>query len=164
MSITEYQEQLYNSIRKMLEKIKNQISYIIHNITDVRVISQVVFGILVLLVSWSCVKAIQTNAELQNKIAKMTQENEVYKLKNENQKLKNTYLETDQFLELAARRQLGKAAPGEKSLIVPANVAMAHTIEFKPTDKKTAKKGDIQQPFYEQNLKAWRNFFFRSNN
>ena len=148
----------------MLTKIKNQIRYIVHNITDVRVVGQLAFGILVLLVSWSCVKAIQTNADLQSQIAKLEQENQNFNLENENQKLKNTYLETDQFLELAARRQLGKAAAGEKSLIVPTSVATAHSIEVQVANKKVNAKTDAGQPFYEQNLEAWRNFFFRSNN
>ncbi len=148
----------------MFEKIKNQTNYIIHNITDVRVIGQVAFGILVLLVSWSCVKAIQTNADLQNQISKLQQENEVSKLQNENQKLKNTYLQTDQFLEIEARRQLGKAAPGEKALIVPTSVALAHSIDWQPASAKTKPKTETQQPGYEQNLEAWRNFFFRTDN
>ena len=144
----------------MIEKIKNQISYIIHNITDIRVLGQVIFGVLILLVSWSCVKAIQTNADLQKQISKLDQQNQVYKLENENQKLKNQYLDTNQFLELAARRQFGKAAPGEKVLNVPKSVALARTIEIKDVPKDKQPKPQVHQPFYEENLQAWRDFFF----
>lgn len=146
----------------MIEKIKTQTSYILHNITDIRVLGQVIFGILILLVSWSCVKAIQTNADLQKQISKIDQQNQVYKLENENQKLKNQYLDTNEFLELAARRQFGKAASGEKVLNVPKAVALAHSIEIK---EETKKQTDTQshQPFYEQNLQAWRDFFFHRN-
>lgn len=148
----------------MLEKIKSYLSYVAHNITDVRVLGQVVFAVLILLVSWSCVDAIQTNAGLQKDIAKLQQQNEVFKLENENQKLKNQYLDTNQFLELAARRQFGKAAPGEKVLSVPKSVALAHTTDIADAAKKQIAKNQAHQPFYEQNLEAWRNFFFHSDN
>ncbi len=148
----------------MIEKIKNYSNYIVRNITDIRVLGQVVFGILVLLVSWSCVKAIGTNADLQKQISKLDQENAVRKLENDNQELKNQYLNTDQFLELAARRQFGKAAPGEKVAIVPKSVALAHTIESAKKDAKKKTTTTAKQPFYEENLTAWRDFFFHRNN
>lgn len=144
----------------MLTKIKNYTSYVIHNITDLRVLGQIVFGILALLVSWSCVQAIQTNADLQKQISKIEQENDVHQLANENLKLKTQFLNTDRYLELAARRQFGKAAAGEKVLIVPKNVAIAHTIDIQAVQKKVVPKTEPHQPFYEHNLEAWRNFFF----
>lgn len=148
----------------MYEKIKSNINYIVQNITDIRVLGQVVFGLLILLVSWSCVKAIQTNAELQKQIAVLEQQNEVKQLEAQNLELKNAYFNTDQYLELAARRQFGKAAPGEKVLIVPKSVALSHTVELPTTSVKTKATGEVHQPFYEENLEAWRNFFFHRNN
>jgi cell division protein FtsB len=154
----------YNKGVKMIEKIKNYILYIVRNITDLRVLGQVIFGILILLVSWSCVKAIGTNADLQKQIAKLQQENEVFELETQNLKLKNQYLETNQFLEIAARRQFGKGAPGEKALTVPKSVAIAHSIDVPAEKTKERTKTEVQQPKYEENLEAWRNFFFHSNN
>lgn len=148
----------------MYEKIKNQINYIVQNITDMRVLGQLVFGLLILLVSWSCVKAIQTNADLQKQISALEQQNEVKKLETQNLELKNRYLNTDQYLEISARRQFGKAAPGEKVLIVPKSVALARTVELPKEAIKTKTVGAVSQPFYEENLEAWRNFFFRRNN
>ena len=147
----------------MYEKIKSQINFIVHNITDIRVLGQVVFGLLILLVSWSCVKAIQTNADLQKQIAILEQQNDVKELEKQNLELKNQYFTTDQYLELAARRQFGKAAPGEKVLIVPKSVALSSTVELPKTAAKTKVEGEVRQPFYEENLEAWRNFFFRRN-
>jgi cell division protein FtsB len=148
----------------MIEKIKSKVNYVAQNITDIRVLGQVIFGILVLLVSWSCVKTIQTNANLQKHIARMEQEVEVQKLQNENLKLKNKFLETDEFLELAARRQFGKAVPGEKLITVPKNVALARTVDLTKDKKKKTAKAEASQPTYERNLEAWRNFFFHTNN
>lgn len=148
----------------MYEKIKNKINYVVQNITDMRVLGQLVFGFLILLVSWSCVKAIQTNADLQKQIAALEQQNEVKKLETQNLELKNRYLTTDQYLELSARRQFGKAAPGEVVLTVPKSVALAHTVDLTKEVEKAKAAKEVNQPFYEQNLEAWRNFFFRRNN
>lgn len=148
----------------MIEKIKSSVLYIAQNITDVRVLGQVVFGFLVLLVSWSCVKAIQTNANLQKQIATMEQKVQVQKLETQNLELKNKYLETDQFLEISARRQFGKARPGETVWIVPKTVAQAHSVELAAQTKNNELTIETEQPFYEKNLTAWRNFFFHRNN
>lgn len=143
----------------MLTKIKNYSLYLFHNLTDIRVIGQIIFAGLVLIVSWSCVGAIQTNADLQKQIAQLQQKNELQKLQNENLQLSTAFLNTDQYLELSARRQFGKAAPGEKVIIVPKNVALAHSIDT--TVHVNTKPADApHQPFYEYNLEAWRDFFF----
>lgn len=145
----------------MLEKIKTNLKVFIKNLSDLRFLGQVVFVVIILLVSWSGIKAIQTNYELQRKIARMQQEIEVKKLENENLGLENQYLETDTFLELAARRQFGKAAPGEKVYIVPKSVALAHTVESQ--NQTTTDEQKAEKPKYQQNLEDWVNFFFRKS-
>ncbi len=144
----------------MYEIVKTKILDFIKSLSDLRTLGQVFFVIIVLLISWSGVKAIQTNYELQKKIVRLQQEVEIQKLENENLKLSNQYLETDQFLELAARRQFGKGAPGEKLLVVPKSTAMkfvTKSAKNKEEDKK------ISQPAYQKNLEAWINFFFRKS-
>lgn len=147
----------------MFDKIKNS-PYIEYakELRDVRVLGLLVFVIIILLVSWSGIKSIQTNYELQQKIAQLEQEVDVKELENANAALRNQYLETDQFLELAARRQFGKAAPGEKLIIVPKEVALANSIPTeaseKPKPKPQAKKSE-----YQRNFEAWMQFFFRNN-
>jgi cell division protein FtsB len=131
-------------------------------LTDVRVLGMVVFAIIVLLVSWSGVRAIQTNYKLERQIAQLRQENEIQELKNDNQRLKNEYYKTPQYLELAARQNFGLAAPGEKELIVPKNVALAQVQGVKAT--KTSAPADVSEakkklPFYQRNVQAWINFF-----
>jgi cell division protein FtsL len=125
---------------------------------DVRFAGQVLFAIIVLLISWSGVKAIETNYQLQRQIAKMQQQTDVQKLQTENLKLKNEYFKTNQYLELSARQNFGLAKPGEKELIVPENVAMAHTVAPLPHATE-AKKQVTKQPFYERNYQAWLDFF-----
>lgn len=147
----------------MLEKTKTYTKYAAQNVTDIRVLGQVIFGVIVLMISWSCVQAIQTNAELQKQITQLNQQNDVRKLENENLKLQNEYLNTPQFLEIAARREFGKAAPGEKVFVVSKTVAMAKTVNLPTQTKQQKFQTQAHQPSYEQNLEAWRNFFFHSD-
>ncbi len=93
----------------------------------------------------------------------MQQKNDVQTLANNNLKLKNQYLNTNEYLELAARRHFNKAAPGEKLVIVPKEVALAHTVDVprppsaKETITETAKaNGSAAQ----RNFNAWIDFLF----
>ena len=151
----------------MLDKIKNlpknardnpRVGRLANQAKDIRVIGFVAFAVLVLLVTWSTVTVIETNYDLQKKVSTLEQQNQVSQLENNNLKLENQYYNTDQYLELTARRQFGKAAPGEKLLIVPKNVALAHTVDLPKAADKTKQPSD--KPFYQQNFEAWLDFFF----
>jgi cell division protein FtsB len=138
---------------KHLEKLKP--------FMDVRILGLILFGVIVLLVSWSSLKVLQNNYELEKELSQLKQRTDVQQLQNENLKLKNTYLETDQFLELTARRQFGKAAPGETVYLVPASVALSKTIEI-PKEQQTAVEAPASsKPQYRQNWDDWTNFLLR---
>ena len=151
----------------MFEKIKHLAKHpYVKLVSDSRSLGLIAFGVVALLVTWSGMKAVQTNYELQKQIARQQQLNKVSQLENDNQKLKNEYYKSDEFLELAARRQFGKAAPGETLYIVPKSVALAHTKDLsKETSKKTNSKSDSKavshKPTYQKNFEAWVNFFLR---
>ena len=146
----------------MLNKIKNFVINFAKRLTDVRYLGQVIFVIVLLLVSWSTTKAIQTNYELQKNVAEKQKQNELQKLRNENLKLKNEYLQTDEYLELTARKQLGLAAPGEKLVIIPKETALKYTVEssFK-NEEEIIQQTEDNKPGYKKNLDAWGRFFFR---
>lgn len=144
----------------MLDKIKNQLSEYFRSLSDIRILGQTLFVIIMLLVSWSSVKAIQKNYLLQKQISRLEQEVEIAQLENDNQKLNNLYLETDQFVELSARRQFGLGAPGEKLLVVPKEVAMKNSINVKG-DQDQVK--NVEKPRYQKNIEAWISFFFRDS-
>lgn len=148
----------------MQEKIKEYLKHpAAQNLNDTRVLGLIAFGAIALLVTWSGVKSIQTNYELQKQISELTQQNSVKKLGNTNLQLKNEYLKTDQYLELSARQKFGKAAPGETVYIVPKEVALANSVEVeKKTDVKTEK--EAAKPGYQKNLEAWGDFFFGKKN
>lgn len=144
----------------MQEKIKIKLSEYFKSLSDIRILGQTFFVILMLLVSWSSVKAIQKNYLLQKQISRLEQEVEIAQLENDNQKLNNLYLETDQFVELSARRQFGLGAPGEKLVVVPKEVAMRNSAKVK-SDQDAAKK--VEKPKYQKNIEAWVSFFFRDS-
>jgi cell division protein FtsB len=142
----------------MLEKIKSlQTHKITKSLGDVRTIGLIAFAVIALLVTWSGIKVVQTNYDLQKQISTMQQQNEVRQLQNDNMALSNEYYNTDQYLELAARRHFNKAAPGEQLLVVPKSVAMAHTSDI-PLPASTQAGDSADGPWYEKNFNAWLNF------
>jgi cell division protein FtsB len=145
----------------MIEKIKTFVKHpYIQELRDVRVLGLLIFGIIVLMVSWSGVRVIERNYRLQQQIARQEEQTKLYELENANKKLENEYYNTDQYLELQARKQFGKAAPGETVLLVPEHVAMSHTVDSERA-KKEAQKEKPNKPFYQKNFEAWMSFFFR---
>lgn len=146
----------------MIQKAIQSVLHFIRRLGDMRFLGQVIFVVIVLLVSWSTAKAIQQNYDVQKQVAAKQKENNVQKLKNENLKIKNKYLETDEYLEITARRQLGRAAPGETVVMIPKDVAMRYTVEssIKPDDQ-IQQEAEENKPTYQRNLEAWSRFFFR---
>ena len=143
----------------MLNKVKTHFnSGKLQFLNDTKNLGLIAFGVIALLVSWSGVNSIQANYELQKQISELSQQNTVAGLENTNLKLRNEYLKTDQYLELAARRQFGKAAPGETVVNVPKKVALANTVEPKNVAVKVATTEE-SKPFYLKNLQAWVDFF-----
>jgi len=156
----------------MFDKINNHIqakyqaqltwlrAYIL-SLRDIRNVGLLVFIVIVLLISWSGVKSIQTNYGLEKQIARLSQQNQVASLKNTNLALQNQYLNTNQYLEITARENLGLAAPGETELLVPKAVALKHTV--KQPGGTTTSPEVPKQPFWQRNFQAWMDFLLHRN-
>jgi cell division protein FtsB len=125
---------------------------------DVRAVGLLLFLLVVLMISWSGVKAIDTNYRLQKQISRLEQQVAVQKLQNTNTKLQNQYLETNQYLEIAARQNFGLAAPGETVLNVPQSAALAQTVDLPDTEQAELKRTQAKQPAYQRHFQAWINF------
>jgi cell division protein FtsB len=138
-----------------------QISSFTQRLTDVGFLGQVLFVILVLLISWSGIKSIQTNYGLEKQISVLNEQNSLQKLQNDNLELKNRYFNSNQYLELSARQNFGLAAAGETEIIVPQNVALAHTVDL-PSSKPP--EATVKQPAYQRNFESWVNFFLHRQN
>jgi cell division protein FtsB len=131
-------------------------------LNDPRFLGQIVFVVIVLLISWSGIKTIQTNYGLQKQITALNHQNELQKLQNDNLALKNEYFKSNQFLDISARQNFGLAAPGEKLIVVPKSVALANTIEVPFESKDAATKA--KQPKYQRNFQSWVDFFLHRQN
>jgi cell division protein FtsB len=140
-----------------LERYEALVKAYILSLRDIRNVGLLVFVVIVLLISWSGIKTIQTNYTLQKQIAELKQENQVQNLENTNLQLQNQYYGTDQYQEVAARQNLGLGSPGETELLVPKSVALAHTV--KQPDAATADAKKPHQPFWQRNFEAWMDFF-----
>jgi len=140
--INRYQEQFFTFARRL---------------QDIKFTGLVVFVIIVLLISWSGVKSIQSNYGLQKQISGLQQQNQLQQLANKNLQLENEYYNTDTYQELSARQNLGLAAPGEKEILVPKDVALGYTSPL-PKATKTDTPSD-KQPRSQRNFEAWVNFF-----
>lgn len=134
----------------------------VKRLTDTRNIGLYIFAVIVLAITWSGVKTVQTNYELQKKVSTLRQQNEVLELQNGNTKLKNQYLKTDQYLELAARQQLGLAAPGETVLLIPEATAKKY-VDSKLASATTTNSNVDDRSGIMKNLTAWRDFLLGRN-
>jgi len=145
-------------VQEKIQKILNKIPY--KDLQDVRAVGLVVFGIIVLMITWSGIGTIQTNYDLQKQINQLSQENSNQQLENNNLVLENQYYNTNQYLELQARALLDKALPGETLILVPKSTAYS---QLAPTPKIKASNTNIQKPFYQQNFESWMAFYFHRN-
>jgi cell division protein FtsB len=136
----------------------DQISLFLRRLNDPRFVGQLIFVIIVLLISWSGVKSIQTNYSLQKQITALNQQNDLQKLQNDNLALQNQYYNSNQYLELSARQNFGLAAPGEKEVVVPASVALAYTVNL-PSAPAPDAATKAKQPAYQRNFESWVDFF-----
>src|SRR6185312_1894077 len=95
-----------------------QVKQFTSQLNDVRAVGLLIFLVVVLLISWSGAKVIQTNYTLQKQISTLRQENQVQELQNNNLKLQNDYFNTDQYLELSARQNFGLGRAGETEVLI----------------------------------------------
>lgn len=144
-------------MKTKIEHYQKQLIDYVASLRDPRKAGQLVFVVIVLLISWSGVKAIQTNYALQKQISVIKQQNSLEQAQNSNLELSNNYFKSDQYLELAARENFGLAASGEKELIVPRGVALAYVTDI-PTNPSTDPTIG-QNPVYQSNFQSWVNFF-----
>lgn len=144
----------------MFDKIRNSINNkAVQQLLDPRNIALYIFSVIVLAIAWSGAKTVQNNYQLQKQIAELKQQNQLLALGNGNTFLQNEFYQSNTFLELSARQNLGLALPGEQELVIPKSTAMKYvnpSLEvtkstIQPVPKDTRSK-------YVKNLEAWRDF------
>jgi len=144
----------------MFDKIQNLVnSKQARQLVDVRNIGLYIFGLVVLAIAWSGARTVQSNYQLQKQISGLQQQNAVIHLENNNDYLQNQFYQTNEYLELSARQNLGLAAPGEKVLLVPKNVALSYVDPALADSRNTTTVKSIDdRSKYAKNLEAWRDF------
>lgn len=100
---------------------------------------------------WSTMGALQNNYVLQSQVDVLSSEVEASKLEADNLELENTYFASNEYLELQARQQFGKAAPGEHMLILPTNTV---------SDNVSTQASKSKITLSSSNFQAWLSFFF----
>ncbi len=104
-------------------------------------------------VAWAGTKAIQRNYQLMKQVSVLEQEAEIARQRVENQKLQNEYYASEAYLELAARRQLNRAAPGEKLMIIPKSIARSKVPQYVEKQSDTGRSLETLP-----NWQAWLQF------
>jgi len=133
-------------------------TYIKSVFSDTRALGLIGFALVASMVAYNSAQVIQKNYELEKRISSLKQRNEVLKLENENQKLRNKYFESDAYVELTARRQLGKAKEGERLYLIPRSLAEASSVEIKPFVEETKPTSQSKNK-YQKNIENWVRFF-----
>ncbi len=144
------------SMQTKIKYLEAFASDFINRLRDIRFAGQVVFVFIVLLISWSGVKAIQMNYNLQKQISTTQQENQIQKLQNNNLTLQDKYYSSNQYLELQARQNFGLASPGEQEILVPRSVALAYAPKVSLTTTEPSK---VSVPALQKHVNDWINFF-----
>ncbi len=144
-----------------IKNYQDQALAFVKRLNDISFVGQAVFLVIVILISWSGIKTIQTNYGLQKQISALDQQNALQDLQNQNLKLQNDYYNSNQYLELAARQNFGLAAPGEKEVVVPQPVALAYTTNLPTTPDNI---GKAKPPGYQRNFTSWIDFFLHRQN
>lgn len=134
----------------------------LRQVTDVRIVGLAVFAIIAIMITWSGLQAIKTNYELEKEIAKLEQRIAVEELENQNLLLRNEYYKSDKYLEIAARRQFNKGAPGETLYQVPKSVALAQTKDYQQAKEKAKKASQKEKAKskLQKNFEDWVDFLF----
>lgn len=135
-------------------KIKlRRLSYFLkHDFLSVERIALMIAFIFCIAWTWGAISSMSRNWELEQRVEARQRELTLLKLEVENLELENRYFASEEYQELAARRQQNKKFPGETLVYLSKNSPAAKI--------KHAKKE--AKPIFETppNLKQWISFLF----
>lgn len=106
--------------------------------------------------TWGSIGMMQRNYDLQKRLTIKQREQRIVELEIDNLTYRQRYHESDEYKELAARKYLGLAAPGEKVLILPPG-----SREISSGDPEKSELVEDAEP--PSNIKQWVNFLLGSN-
>lgn len=100
--------------------------------------------------AWSTVNVLSKNYNLERQVQQASLDNQVMELQNQNLKLEQAYYQTDEYLELQARKLLNKANPGEHLVI------LSQTKSEDENDSDSYDSTEVDKSNFEQ----WMDFLF----
>lgn len=142
---------LYNRYVVNIHTIRHQIKHY-YTLDNIVLLAAILLAIGFI---WSTMGALQSNYVLQRQVDILRSQVEASRLESDTLQLENTYFASNEYLELQARQQFGKAAPGEHMIILPANTV---------SDSVTADANASRVVVSNSNFQAWLNFFFSNKN
>lgn len=113
------------------------------------------FIVVSLAITWATIDQIDYNYRLEQQARTLEEQNAVLAQENANQELRNQFYQSEYYLELAARKQLGLVEPGEKVAII-SQQAIDDIVARYPDEEieQIATEGEKASP-----LEQWYRFF-----
>jgi len=99
--------------------------------------------------AWSTISVLSKNYDLERQVEQARLDVEIMKLQNENLALEQAYYQTNEYLELSARKLLNKAQEGEHLVLLP-------SVESETAKTSTATSTAVEKSNFEQ----WVDFLF----
>lgn len=148
----------YNNTRKIMKKINTRRIYYLIRHKYLNVNNAVVVLALVVGFGWvmGSIGVMQRNYDLQKEVNYKKRELQFAELETARLQLENRYYKTDEYQELAVRKNLGLVMPGERVLILPAN-----SPAVKAADKAASTTIEVQKE-ERSNYQQWMDFLFGS--
>jgi cell division protein FtsB len=150
-----------NSIKSKIYSLQDKLSE--SGFQDRRFLSLVVLAVIGLAVLWNGTRVVQQNYTLLRKISILEDENTILELENRNKQIQVEYYKTPEFAELQARKNNGKAAPGERVFIVTNEAGLASLKTPENIETTKPESDETMKPLFQRNFEAWMNFFFGGN-
>ena len=113
--------------------------------------------------AWGSISTIQTNFAAQKELDQKQQELKIAELEVQTLKYQQNYYKSDEYKDLAARKDLGLASPGEDVLILPPNSKAV--VDEDAADSATTALPATAQPkeLSESNFDQWISFLSGGN-
>ncbi|HEX6462157.1 MAG TPA: hypothetical protein VFZ58_02680 [Candidatus Saccharimonadales bacterium] len=132
----------------MIQKVRHIIVRLWRRVSLSGAVGIAVVAVVVWLVANSVV-AIQMNFQRQVELDSLKQEVALLQLENETAEFQNQYYKTNEYLDLQARKLLGKALPGEKMVVLPLATTVAPLPAEQPVYRTAMQdRSNIEQWFY----------------
>ena len=138
----------------MVKTLRHYIKLLAQNIGNPELLAGIVIAITVVAVTANTSSVIMQNYTLERDVQVAEQKVAIAQAELDTQRLKNNYYTSDAFLDIAARKQLGKGAAGEKLIIVPKSVAISYTPAIPVNDSNTA-NNDSRSGSQKSNIQKW---------